>query len=404
MILIDTSKIQLADDFRVYEGLTREARRATVDNVTQMLRFTVRNPLINRARILNTILEANKERLDYIRDDEVLDDLFGFYPDDVESKNLLQRFGFVSDQEVTSVIFKLSKMDEISKDSVESVRAVDAIKTILINRKRRMYTPEEAMELLASDFVDFTGQKNLVLEFDKMIPWNVSAGEHAIACYRGKTPFLRTLEENPELACWLLETREIPKFDFKVVDEDGRTVLHTAVCSGNLRLFRLLLEVKNPGMDFAVWVNRKHKFPKRNPVLFTAARAKQCDKFLKPLIGKGANIFALNKRGQSVLHYIYDCGVRDGAVPLERIGELVACGIPVDIRDKKGRTLLLYAAAQKDLLTVKFLIENGADPRVTDYTLKKKGLRDIIMETRDKQYIGTASIELSPYLSKGLPC
>jgi hypothetical protein len=82
---------------------------------------------------------------------------------------------------------------------------------------------------------------------------------------------------------------------------------------------------------------------------------------------------ALDRRGQAALHLACGSGsplviARDDSVSkVNLVGYLIARGASVSVRDASGWTPLHHACAAGDLLVVRLLLENSADPRARNH-------------------------------------
>lgn len=115
-------------------------------------------------------------------------------------------------------------------------------------------------------------------------------------------------------------------FDINTKDESGTTALHVAVQHGNLEIVRFLLE-------------------------------------------KGAKVSVKDKAKRQPLAMIFDSFEDDEAIKREIVRLLVSKGADINVRNNDSdATLLISAAEDDDIETVKFLLELGANPNLKDET------------------------------------
>lgn len=132
---------------------------------------------------------------------------------------------------------------------------------------------------------------------------------------------------------------------------EGRTALHNAANSGSLECLKLLLL---SGAD-ANSVDDEMRTP-----LHDAVRSNHLD-CLKELIAQGANVNAETKYGVTPLHFAA-CNSK-----LEYIQELIAHDADVNAQSFiSGDTALHRAVSWGNVDCVKYLIEFGADPELTN--------------------------------------
>lgn len=178
-----------------------------------------------------------------------------------------------------------------------------------------------------------------------------------------------TVEERSKNGESLLHGAVLPPVDFDVLeylldridgnvkDNDGETPLHS-VLSFNLatqdvpKVVEMLLE---NGADINALDNDGW-----TPMLTAATNARLDQNLLKRLIDAGANVNHMNEAGNSAIHYA-------AANNPEFLKFFVQNGANVNARTACAmESPLLIGARAKELETVQFLLENKADPNLTD--------------------------------------
>jgi len=129
------------------------------------------------------------------------------------------------------------------------------------------------------------------------------------------------------------------------------TLLHVAVKGNNIVMVKKLLE---QGFDPNETDKEGHN------VLQLAAKNSNLD-MMKLLLEKGANIKAVDLDGDSVLHYA--CGWND---PIAVAKFLIAKGLNVNLKNKKGQTTLYVAINNDNLATTLYLLEHKANINIQD--------------------------------------
>lgn len=87
------------------------------------------------------------------------------------------------------------------------------------------------------------------------------------------------------------------------------------------------------------------------------AVADQAFEVVDELLGRKADVHAVDEHGRSALHYAVWTGI---TVLIEK---LLNAGIGIMVRDNHDETPLHYAAQMWHLNAVKFLLSTGADPK-----------------------------------------
>ncbi len=122
--------------------------------------------------------------------------------------------------------------------------------------------------------------------------------------------------------------------DVTVVDVSGQTPLHCAAQSGRLKAARVLI-------SHAADVNAVTT-PWKNTPLLLAARMADNPELIRLLIEAGANVNAVDSRGENALHMIAHFGARHTA---ETARMLIAAGASALVRNEDGRTPLEAAVS-----------------------------------------------------------
>lgn len=94
--------------------------------------------------------------------------------------------------------------------------------------------------------------------------------------------------------------------------------------------------------------------------LLQAAIACKHFKYVKDLLERGINVNNKDEKGETVLHYFGQVGIKD----VELAEELISHGADLNIKDKFGNNPLWYAVfyARGDYGLVRYFIGKGADP------------------------------------------
>ena len=135
--------------------------------------------------------------------------------------------------------------------------------------------------------------------------------------------------------------------DINVKDGMGYTPLYWACEEGHLEVVKLLIQ-----QEVGVPINI-------NPLLRLAARGGHTQ-LVKLLIGKGADVNARNRDGNTSLHWAAEKG------HIEVVKLLLEKGANVNVQDIHGRTPLYWAAQYGYTEIVKLLLEKEADVNAKD--------------------------------------
>ena len=160
------------------------------------------------------------------------------------------------------------------------------------------------------------------------------------------------LTPTDEVTRLLLEYGASPK----VTTQNGDTLLHLAVDKKDYfgakerEAIRLLLEYgvpvdaknENRATPLERYLNKDHWISASMIRLF---------------LEHGTDINFVGENDKSLLHYVCELS---GSDAVESARFLLARGIPVDIRDRRGETPLMYAASRGARENIQFLLKNGA--------------------------------------------
>ena len=137
------------------------------------------------------------------------------------------------------------------------------------------------------------------------------------------------------------------------VDADGRTALSWAATRGDIEAVRILLRY---GAD----PNIPSYYGQVS--LHWAAQNKRQDPFqiLEELIERGAEVNAVDYWNRTALTYA------SGNLDLAPIQLLVEKGTALNVRDRRLRTALGYAARMGNFQHAEYLLKSGADPDIPD--------------------------------------
>jgi ankyrin repeat protein len=161
----------------------------------------------------------------------------------------------------------------------------------------------------------------------------------------GHTPLMLAIRQEQTDTAKVLVARGA-KAD--LADEKGDTALHHAIRAGQLDVVRAIL-------DKGIPPNGSNK-TKDTPLILAT-------KFDYPeiallLIGKGAQVAVTDDHGLAPLHYAANWSANWRRVGV--VQELLARGVPPDVKAPKGQTALMTAAYLGDLQIVNLLLEKGA--------------------------------------------
>jgi ankyrin repeat protein len=138
------------------------------------------------------------------------------------------------------------------------------------------------------------------------------------------------------------------------VDADGRTALSWASARGDMEAVRTLLRFKADPNTPSYWGQSSLHWAAQN-------KGGNAMSILKALIEGGANVNALDYWNRTALTYV------SGNHPsIESIKLLVEQGTALDVRDRRLRTALGYAARIGNFKHVQYLLAQGADPNIAD--------------------------------------
>ncbi|SFT87838.1 Ankyrin repeat [Lishizhenia tianjinensis] len=157
----------------------------------------------------------------------------------------------------------------------------------------------------------------------------------------------------------LLQVKEIIALgaDVNIADDSGELALHSAIRSGNDELSLYLLSVgAEPDRLDLTGNNAMHYAAMKNNSVIA-----------ERLLEKGANVNGVKEAmvPPLITASLYNC--------LAIVELLIAKGADIDIKDKKGKTALYYATAQKHQQAMHMLLSAGATPvKVTTNVNGKK--------------------------------
>ncbi len=140
--------------------------------------------------------------------------------------------------------------------------------------------------------------------------------------------------------------------DIEARDSSGQTPLTWATRDGGLHAVETLLSV---GADV-------HTRDKRSrTALMHAAEYYDTGQVIARLIDAGAEVNATDNDGRTALMHAVDNGA------IKAVEALLAAGADANARDAKGKTPLMYVNPYgEQVLIIKALLEEGADPSATD--------------------------------------
>ena len=163
--------------------------------------------------------------------------------------------------------------------------------------------------------------------------------------------------------------------DIAQTDEKDRTLLSYAAKGGNLGTVALLLE---KGADVA-----SRDTDGRTPSSFAAEGGHR--DIVTLLLGSGADITSTDNSRRTPMGYAAQEGFLDTVML-----PLLESGLPVDMKDENGYTLLSYAAGRGNLSAVKTLLQKGAYIEQRD----KRGRTPLSMATDPLFGDGWATVKL----------
>ncbi len=138
----------------------------------------------------------------------------------------------------------------------------------------------------------------------------------------------------------------------------GRNALHWACLHADLDVIRLLVGALNSTASAASEINDPDVnglTPLRAVLALRAANLREHADIVDYLLGQGADLSALPRRGAELLFADF--------LTVDIARRVLATGVPVDVRDAVDCTPLLKVALAGNLPLLKFLLGQGADPR-----------------------------------------
>ena len=212
-------------------------------------------------------------------------------------------------------------------------------KTALIHAVERGYL--EGMEALIAAGADLSIQDN-----------------------KGKTALIYAVETG---ILEVVETVIAAGADLSIRDKDGRTVLMLAVKTGNLEILDVLytagatkLDLRDNGGFTALRIAIEYAVLIR--VSDVAIRENL--EIVKFFINKGADLDLPDNIGSTILIWLAEWHRHLNV--LEVLNLVIAAGAKLDLRNKNGRTALMYAVWNEHLEVVEIVIAAGADPSIRD--------------------------------------
>lgn len=193
------------------------------------------------------------------------------------------------------------------------------------------------------------------------------------------------------------ETNQVPSFltfppaDFDanvVIDDDGHTALHWACAMGRLKIVRLLLSA---GAD-VFRANGMGQTALMRSVMFTNNYDLRKFPELFELLHRST--INIDRNDRTVFHYVVDIALQKGKTHAARyyietiLARLVDYPQEVadilNFQDEEGETALTLAARARSKRLVKILLDNGADPKISnrdgktaeDYILEDERFRE----------------------------
>lgn len=174
--------------------------------------------------------------------------------------------------------------------------------------------------------------------------------------------------KNPEKMASLIEFGA----DINAPDEDGNNLLHLACGvikeykNNEMRPAQTLNTIPfmlNNGID----VNKANNSGNSPFHYLVLVSTPEVIKTIDLLLEHGADINSLNEALQTpffVSAISYDGQFRNKTQPV--LKHLLSRGAMIDMQDTNGRTPLYFVVKNEDAMMVRFLLDNGADPSVTD--------------------------------------
>ena len=359
-----------------------------------ILRLVVCEPLdhgaqaANRWKVIEALIKPHEAHLDQIRDAKIVEALIAANPHDTRTRDLLLKLGFVEKLTTIDIIRSLQRLSRASDEwAHQSEELHSRLKTS--DGEVVKFAPEEAAELLSTEFLDVEGQKALLYRVKDNILWNSKVRNPELGS-NGMTPFFYAVAANQELAKWLIKSFIVPgqiRVFWNATDEThGFSLLHVAIHGEDRELITLLTTV--PEDDKAAeLVNARDRTALKKPVIFTAAGSKLYDVVIPLLVERGAKLTDTDSRGRSAPRYIYEEAFVRLTAQLEdnsrrrmtaaeirvkypeffsqlhqRLSGLFSLGFDINQVGDNRSTLLHCAAVNEDLESMRFLINKGANP------------------------------------------
>lgn len=174
-----------------------------------------------------------------------------------------------------------------------------------------------------------------------------------------------------------------PNFDAnQAIDDDGHTSLHWAAAMGRIRIVKLLLTA---GADI-FRVNKAGQTPLMRSVMF--ANNYDVRKFPELYELLHRSTLNIDNNNRTVFHHIVDVAMSKGKTHAARyymetvLGRLAdyprELADIINFQDEDGETALTLAARCRSKRLVKILIDHGADPKITNRD--GKSTEDYILE------------------------
>lgn len=204
----------------------------------------------------------------------------------------------------------------------------------------------------------------------------------------GKTPLMQAFNAYNNSAETTIYLAKQNGRDFNTPDDDGRTLLHQAAESGKWEFLEKVLageDGKNIDLDV-------RDYDGRTPMMLAAYAGHTA--FVEKLADKGAPLNSTDNFGRTALYFAV-AAVQEGAIDalikkganlhilpktdrrsflhqaaetarLSLTQKFVAAKLPVNRKDVNGNTPLHIAIKHGNHPVVEYLLENGADPKITN--------------------------------------
>lgn len=180
-------------------------------------------------------------------------------------------------------------------------------------------------------------------------------------------PLCAAIESAPGIANWVFQNCN-PQFKYLIADKSKQLayqLVRASLLSDDPQIFQLLLG------DSTVQeciITRRDDFDNSKDPLFVLAGTSPIYNIAVPIfLELGVSVGITNQQGETILHTLYN---NYGSHAQMRLQDLFQMGIPVDLPDQNGRTLLMSAIQNSDEDFCELLVSAGAKASSKDHSGK----------------------------------